>query len=98
MKRKGIIRRTIKIVADVPRLMDSEFLQYSWISIRRAAGILCTPSQATIQETFEESMIRLNLTEEMIEARIRQFSRLSFIFIVMSLFGFCLYYLLCGFR
>jgi intracellular multiplication protein IcmV len=85
MKKKGFVRRTVSEVADVPAWIDFGFLQATWVSLRRTIGTLFIPRQAEFNETFDEAMVRLALTEEDIQNRIKEFSRLTLIYIALAL-------------
>jgi intracellular multiplication protein IcmV len=49
---------------------------------------LFVPEQTTTQETFEQAMQRLNITTEDLAKRKQEFSRLFFIFLIISLLFF----------
>ncbi len=96
MKKPGVIKRTVKSVADVPTLLDTEFLTASWYSIRNMIGKLFTPKSGGYQESFEEALVRLQLTEEDLKHRIREFGRLAFIFVSMAILSFIYTIYLCA--
>lgn len=54
---------------------------------------LFTPDQANYTETFEEAMIRLNITEEQLNQRRREFTILMIIYILIAcgLFSYSIY-------
>lgn len=88
MKKQGIVKRAVKKVADIPTFMDTDSIRYTWNSIRRSAAHLCTPRRASIEESFEEALVRLNLTEDDVQSRIKEFSRLAMIFMIMAVLSF----------
>lgn len=45
---------------------------------------LVTPQQANYTETFEEALVRLNITEEQIQLRKKEFTRLMIIYLVIA--------------
>lgn len=49
---------------------------------------LITPQQANYKETFEEALVRLNITEEQIQQRRKEFTRLMVIYLGISLLIF----------
>jgi intracellular multiplication protein IcmV len=56
--------------------------------VRSTATSLFVPAQATLTESFEEALVRLYLTENDINNRIKSFHRLFIIFLLAS---FCLF-------
>lgn len=88
MKKQGIVKRAVKKVADVPSYMDTASIRYTWNSMRRAVGQLCRPRQSSIHESFEEALLRLNLTEADVQLRTKEFSRLAIIFMLMAAASF----------
>jgi len=57
--------------------------------IGKMTRTITTIDQATREETFEEAVKRLNLTDAMIEAQKRQFSILVYLFLAAAIFIFC---------
>lgn len=45
--------------------------------------------QADFPETFEEALVRLNITAEQLEQRKREFTKLMIIYIIIALMVFC---------
>jgi intracellular multiplication protein IcmV len=63
---------------------------------RNVAGMgrqIFTPNQAEYTETFEEALVRLNITEAQLEQRRKEFTRLMIIYILVAcaLFTYSIY-------
>lgn len=56
--------------------------------LKKMAKELSTPETATNEETFEEALVRLNMTEEDIHQRELYFKRLTSIFILFAILIF----------
>lgn len=79
------IKRVAKPFVDVPTWIGYEQIKDSAKKIGQNAKSLFVPAKAERTETFEEAMLRLNLTEQHLSARQSEFKRLI---IILSLTGF----------
>lgn len=82
--------RMVKPLVNVPKWMGAKQLSADASYIATIAKTLITPQQARREETFEEALARLRLTEADIQARHREFKRLAVtyftIFILLILY------------
>ena len=81
------IKKIIKPHVDAPTWVDLNFLSSSITNLVNTFKKVGIPKQATYQEEFEEAVSRLNLTEEILNNRLKEFRRLQFIFMMLALFS-----------
>lgn len=74
------VKKTVKPFVDVPRWIDFATLKDFGKNVIGATKKLLVPSQPTYTESFEQAMVRLNLTEEDVAQRIKQFRLYVMIF------------------
>jgi intracellular multiplication protein IcmV len=74
----------------VTKWLDYDFLKRSTNKIMSIARSAFSPEQAERTETFEQAMERLNLTENELQQRLTEFSRLLviYIFIAIAIFTY----------
>jgi intracellular multiplication protein IcmV len=86
-KKKGIIRRSFKSMIDVRRWVAwDEVVGSGKAIISLAKDIFKMPKKRPLtKETFEETVKRLNLTDEEIVSRMRVNLHLTIIYLVMAL-------------
>ncbi len=98
MKIGRTIKNIVKPHVDAPTWVDLNFLSKSITSLVELGNGLIIPQKATYQETFDEAVTRLNLTEEDIQKRLKQFERLQVFFLLLILFAlsYCIYLLIEG--
>lgn len=77
----------------VDKWMSWDYISETTGRIKDTVSDLATPQKAKYNETFEEAMIRLNLTESDIAQRKTEFTRLFylFIFIGLAIIGYAIY-------
>ncbi len=77
----------------VDRWMSYDLLKNTSQNTYRIAEDLIRTKQATYLETFEEAMARQGLTEEDINARKKEFTRLTYTYVTLALIllGYCGY-------
>jgi len=96
----GIFKKVAGRLVDV-RVDKWMSLSYLSETTNRFKGLLTDiviPKKATYSETFEEAMLRLELTEADIEQRKKEFMRLWYFFVVLALavLGYALYLAFAG--
>lgn len=93
MKITQRIGRVIKPFVDVPRWMGYKSLAETTKSLGQILKTLFVPTRATRVETFAEAVTRLDLTEEIIAKRKKEFTRLMiiYLFIALGLFLYTFY-------
>lgn len=84
------VGRLVKPLVNFPKWMSADQISSDAKYISGIGKQLITPQKAQVKETFEEALIRLNLTENEIKARRKEFTHLSITF-------FCLFLLLLGY-
>lgn len=96
-KRRGIMGRIIDTRVD--KWMSWDYLSDTTSKIKDSVTDLITPQKAKYNETFEEAMIRLNLTEADLLSRKKEFTRLFYLFVVIGLaiIGYAVYMALLGY-
>lgn len=97
----GFFSRTGKILkplVDVPRWMDLPRLAKNGTMLVDIVKQLLVPQKAKITETFEDAMVRLQLSPTDIAQRAKEFKRLLFIFlaIFIVLLSYTIYLFLLG--
>lgn len=90
----GFWRSTGRVAGEIVNVRVDRWIGWDHIkSMTRLIGLLgkdiLTPQRAFEQETFEQAVTRLGLTEGMIEAQKRQFSIFVYAFLIAALFIFC---------
>lgn len=90
-KRRGIMSRLIDTRVD--RWMSWDYLSDTTSKIKSSVLDLATPQKAKFSESFEEAMIRLELTEKDLINRKKEFTRLFYLFTLIGLFiiGYAVY-------
>lgn len=90
-KRRSIMSRLIDTRVD--QWMSWDYLSDTTSRIKGSVLDLATPQKAKFSETFEEAMIRLELTEKDLASRKKEFTRLFYLFMVIGLFiiGYAVY-------
>jgi len=86
----GIIRGFKNIVKNA---IGVEQIKSQTASLKNLAEDLLKPKQSTHQETFEEALVRLNLTEADVQKKAIEFKRLSTIFgfLAVALLAYLIY-------
>ena len=87
MKVGRTVKKIIKPHIDAPTWVDLPFLSNSITSFVNLTKSLIIPEKATYQETFAEAASRLNLTEEDLNKRLKQFLRIQLFFLVLLCFS-----------
>ena len=72
----------------VDRWIGFEFLKNTAHQLYCSTKALTTPDQATRTETFEEAIIRLNLTEKVLQSRKKSFTQLFYTYLSVSMIVF----------
>ena len=90
----GILRFTGKVITTVINIradhwIGAKYLQQSIGQTAKLAKNLFSPEVATYNETFEESMQRLAITEADLKSKENQFLRLFAIHLLLALAIFC---------
>lgn len=90
-KRRGIMGRLIDTRVD--KWMSWDYISDTTGRLKNTVDDLITPEKPKYKETFSEAMIRLNLTEEDLQQRKKEFSRLFYFFLLISLaiIGYAVY-------
>ncbi|MBI5447527.1 MAG: phosphoesterase [Gammaproteobacteria bacterium] len=88
MKITQTVKKVVKPHVDAPSWVDLQFLSKSITSVADMMTGLVVPEKATYHETFEEACVRLNLTEEDLQQRLKQFQRIQWVFISLALLTF----------
>lgn len=81
----GGIKKIIKPAIDVPKWIDYQQLVKNNRSVFAFIKKFFVPEQATTQESFEEALLRLNLTPADLVQRSKEFTRLMWIWIFLLL-------------
>jgi intracellular multiplication protein IcmV len=79
----GRIKKIIKPLVDVPKWIGYRQLAETNRSLLSFAKRFFIPEQATRQESFEQALSRLNVTEADLAQRIREFTRLFWIWVAL---------------
>lgn len=80
------IKNFAKEQVNAPKWAGLDFLSYSITGVVNLTKSLVIPKKATYQETFEEAVARLNLTEEDIAKRLKQFQLMKLLFVALAAF------------
>lgn len=80
MKITRTVGKVVKPFVDVPTWVGYKQLAETSKSIGSILKTLFVPAKAERQETFEEALVRLNLTEQDIAQRKKEFTRLLFFY------------------
>ncbi len=90
-KRRGIFSHIVDTRVD--KWMSWDYISETTDRIKRSVGDLMTPEKPKYKETFREAMIRLNLSEEDVQQRKKEFTRLFYMFLLISLgiIGYAVY-------
>lgn len=84
-EKKGYVRRSVRSMFNVSKWFAwGEVVASSKIFFSIAKGVLKRPSEKALEETFEEAVQRLHLTEEDIKYRQKALFRNAAIFLGMS--------------
>lgn len=88
---RKVAGRVVDVRAD--KWMSFHFIRDSFDKTAGVVADLVIPKQAERQETFEDALRRLNLTEDDIKARQSEFTRLVAIFMILgvSIIGYAIY-------
>jgi intracellular multiplication protein IcmV len=94
-----IVKGTVKTVANVPAWLGYQLIKENTQGMVEFIKPVLTPVEAKRKETFEEALIRLNITEADLVARQRRLQVSSWIFIFFSicLFAYAMYMLWHGY-
>ncbi|MGB6976554.1 MAG: type IVB secretion system protein IcmV [Gammaproteobacteria bacterium] len=76
--------KVAKPLVNFPRWMDLRSVSTTAKDIGKMAKGLFVPQQATRQETFEEAVKRLHLTEENIQERMKTLLRLTLVYCLIA--------------
>ncbi len=79
----GRIKKIIKPLVDVPKWIGYRQLVETNRSLFSFAKKFFIPEQATTQESFDQALARLRVTEADLTQRIKEFTRLLWIWIVL---------------
>ena len=79
----GRIKKIIKPLVDVPKWIGYQQLVQTNRDLFSFAKKFFIPEQATTEESFAEALIRLKVTEADLAQRIKEFTRLLWIWIVL---------------
>ena len=77
--------RMVKPLVNFPKWMSAEQITSDASYISQIGKQLVTPQKAQVQESFEEALQRLNLTENDIRERHKEFKQLSMVFFIIFL-------------
>jgi len=90
-KRRGIFSRVVDTRVD--KWMSWDYISETTDRIKSSVGDLMTPEKPKYKETFREAMIRLELSEADIQQRKKEFTRLFYMFLAISLgiIGYAVY-------
>lgn len=93
MKITRAIVRFIKPFVNVKAWMGYTQLKEGAVSIGGSLKDIFTPAKGGVEETFEEAMQRMNLTEADIQKRKKEFFRLFIIYLIIALgtLGYTIY-------
>ena len=96
----GVFKKVANRLVDI-RVDKWMSLSYISETTNRFKGLLTeivVPKKATYSETFEEAMLRLELTEADIMQRKKEFTRLCYFFVVLAIgvLGYALYLAFTG--
>ena len=80
---KSVVTRGLSIRVD--KWMSLDYIQETFSRTRLILAGMMTPKKAERDETFEQAMDRLGLTEEDIEQRTREFTKLTLSFSIIGL-------------
>lgn len=96
MKIARSVKKFVKPHVDIPKWVALDDMSDSITNVVDLGKTLFIPQKATFQETFEEALVRLNLTEADVAKREKEFIRLQFIFggFALLVFAYCVYLLL----
>jgi intracellular multiplication protein IcmV len=83
----GGIKKIIKPFVDVPKWIGYRQLAKSSQSVFALVKKFFVPEQAGTQESFEEAMLRLKLTQADLIQRSKEFTRLMWVWIFLFLFS-----------
>ncbi len=77
----------------VTKWMGLDQIKRNTTGVYRIGHAVVTPEQADYDETFEQAMQRLGLTEEILQQRRKEFTTLLFIYILaaIAIFAYSLY-------
>lgn len=78
------IKNFAKDQVNAPKWVGLDFLSDTITGLVNTTRSLVIPRKATYQESFEEAVARLNLTEEDIANRLKHFQRAQWLFIVLA--------------
>lgn len=84
MKIGQTVKNIVKPHIDASTWVGLPFLSQSITHVADMTKGLVIPQQATYQETFEEAMTRLNLTEEDLQRRLKEFRNIQLIFLILA--------------
>lgn len=91
------VGRVVKPLVNFPKWMNAKQLSSDASYIASLAKTLVKTEHAEREETFEEALVRLNLSEKDIQARYSEFKRLSIIFFTLFILLLCYFiYLILG--
>ena len=90
-KRRGFFSHIIDTRVD--RWMSWDYISETTDRIKSSVGDLMTPEKPKYKETFQEAMIRLDLTEADIQQRKKEFTRLFYMFLLIGvcIIGYAVY-------
>lgn len=90
------VGRVVKPLVNIPKWMSAKQITKDASYISQMAKQVFTPQKAEVEETFEEALQRLNLTEIDIRDRRKEFTRLScfFLAVFVLLIGYVIYLVL----
>ena len=91
-------KKTVKPFINITRWLDMETLLQNGRGIAELARKLFIPAKATYREDFEQAVQRLDLSENDIQQRIKQFSLYARVFFscTLLLLGYIIYLMAVG--
>lgn len=97
-KERGPVRKLLLSFVNFPQWMGARSLKASAQDIKTMAKQLFVPKQATRFETFDEAVARMNLSEDDLVERRRQFAQMAVLYLLLTLglFGYTLYLIFYG--
>lgn len=73
----------------VTKWLGVDQIKDSTRNIADAGKTIFIPQQANFPETFEEALVRLNITEEQLQQRKKEFTKLMIVYLILALLIFC---------
>lgn len=85
----GVISRTKKIGASifnfrVTKWISLDYIKNSYGTAFKIGKAVFTPDEAEYTESFEEALDRMQLTEEILAARLKEFTKLMLVYVIFA--------------